>query len=64
MTYSAPSRSTPESHQRNTEKLARIPIKVEVPETVLRKPDWIRIKLSASDDITRIKQIMRERNLH
>ncbi|MDP3838546.1 MAG: lipoyl synthase, partial [Methylococcales bacterium] len=26
--------------------------------------DWIRIKLSASDDITRIKQIMRERNLH
>jgi lipoyl synthase len=64
MTYSAPSRSTPESHQRNTEKLAKIPIKVEVPETVLRKPDWIRIKLSASDEITRIKQLMRERNLH
>ncbi|MFI3188748.1 lipoyl synthase [Crenothrix sp. D3] len=64
MTYSAPSRSTPESHQRNTEKLAKIPIKVEVSDTVLRKPDWIRVKLSASDDITRIKQIMRERNLH
>lgn len=64
MNYSAPSRSTPESHQRNTEKLAKIPIKVEVSETVLRKPDWIRVKLSASEDITRIKQIMRERNLH
>ncbi len=64
MTYSAPSRSTPESHQRNTEKLAKIPIKVEVTDTVLRKPEWIRIKLSASEDITRIKQIMRERNLH
>jgi len=64
MTYSAPSRSTPESHQRNTEKLAKIPIKVEVSDTVLRKPDWIRVKLSASEDITRIKQIMRERNLH
>jgi lipoic acid synthetase len=64
MTYSAPSRSTPESHQRDSEKLAKIPIKVEASETVLRKPDWIRIKLSASEEITRIKQIMRERNLH
>ena len=64
MTYSAPSRTTPESHQRNSEKLARIPIKVETTDTPLRKPDWIRIKLSASEDISRIKHIMRERNLH
>jgi len=64
MTYQAPSRSTPESHQRSAEKLARIPIKVEQPETMLRKPDWIRIKLSASDDITRIKQLLREHRLH
>jgi lipoic acid synthetase len=64
MTYSAPSRSTPDSHQRNSEKLAKIPIKVEVRDTVLRKPEWIRIKLSASEEITRIKQIMREHNLH
>jgi lipoic acid synthetase len=62
--YQAPSRSTPDSHQRSSEKLARIPIKVEQPETVLRKPDWIRIKLSASDDITRIKQLLREYKLH
>jgi lipoyl synthase len=62
--YSAPSRTTPESHQRNDEKLAKIPIKVEQPETVLRKPDWIRIKLSASNEITQIKKILRERNLH
>ena len=64
MTYSAPSRSTPESHQRDSEKLAKIPLKVEPTETPLRKPDWIRIKLSTSDEITRIKQLMRERNLH
>ncbi len=64
MTYQAPSRSTPESHQRNSEKLARIPIKVEQPETALRKPDWIRIKLSASDEITRIKQLLRDHRLH
>jgi lipoyl synthase len=64
MNNQAPSRSTPESHQRNAEKLARIPIKVEQPETVLRKPDWIRIKISASDEITRVKQLLREHQLH
>jgi lipoic acid synthetase len=64
MTLKAPSRSTPDSHQRNAEKLARIPIKVETPETVLRKPDWIRIKISASDEVTRIKHMLREKKLH
>jgi lipoyl synthase len=64
MNNQAPSRSTPESHQRNAEKLARIPIKVEQLETVLRKPDWIRIKISASDEITRVKQLLREHKLH
>ena len=64
MTYQAPSRSTPESHQRNTEKLAKIPIKVEQAETTLRKPEWIRVKTSASDEVTRIKQLLRENNLH
>ncbi|MDO9161391.1 MAG: lipoyl synthase [Methylococcaceae bacterium] len=64
MTLKAPSRSTPDSHQRNAEKLARIPIKVETPETVLRKPDWIRIKITASDEVTRIKHMLREKKLH
>ncbi|MEQ1528965.1 MAG: lipoyl synthase [Methylococcales bacterium] len=64
MTYQAPSRSTPESHQRSAEKLARIPIKVEPSETVLRKPDWIRVKVTATDEINRIKQLLREQQLH
>lgn len=64
MTHQAPSRSTPESHQRNADKLARIPIKVETPATTLRKPDWIRIKITASDEITRIKQLLRQHQLH
>jgi lipoyl synthase len=64
MNNQAPSRSTPKSHQRNAEKLARIPIKVEQPETALRKPDWIRIKITASDEITRVKQLLREHKLH
>lgn len=64
MNYQAPSRNTPESHQRNAEKLSRIPIKVEQPETVLRKPDWIRVKVTADAEITRVKQLLREHRLH
>jgi len=64
MTYQAPSRSTPGSHQRNAEKLERIPIKVEPAGTALRKPDWIRIKVSATDEILRVKKLLREHHLH
>ena len=64
MSSKAPSRATPETHQRNAEKLARIPIKVETSDTVLRKPDWIRVKVTANKDITRIKKTLRENNLY
>ncbi|MGR8941931.1 MAG: lipoyl synthase [Gammaproteobacteria bacterium] len=64
MTYQAPSRSTPETHQRSAEKLARIPIKVETNDAPLRKPEWIRIKLTAGDEISRVKQLLRTHNLH
>ncbi len=64
MTLNAPSRLTPETHQRNAEKLARIPIKVETELEPLRKPDWIRIKVTANAEVTRIKQTLREHNLH
>ena len=64
MTHQAPSRSTPESHERSAKKLARIPIKVEQSETMLRKPDWIRVKLTFSNEVTQIKNLLREHNLH
>lgn len=64
MNLSAPSRATPESHQRNAEKLAKIPIKVEPAAEVLRKPDWIRIKVSNNPNIARIKATLREHRLH
>lgn len=64
MTNQAPSRLTPESHQRNVDKLSRIPIKVEPAEITLRKPDWIRVSLSAGEEVNRIKQLLRENNLH
>jgi lipoic acid synthetase len=62
--YQAPSRATPETHQRNSEKLARIPIKVEQKETPLRKPEWIRIKLPSGQETAKIKQLLRESKLH
>ena len=62
--YQAPSRSKPDSHQRNAEKLARIPIKVETGQAVLSKPDWIRVKIPLGNKITRIKKTLREHKLH
>ncbi|MGB4498196.1 MAG: lipoyl synthase [Methylococcaceae bacterium] len=62
--YQAPSRATPETHHRNSEKLARIPIKVEPKETILRKPEWIRIKLPSGQETAKIKQLLRESQLH
>ena len=61
--YQAPSRSTPETHQRQEEKLSRIPIKVETVDQPLRKPPWIRIKVAASPEVSRIKKSLRENNL-
>jgi lipoic acid synthetase len=48
---------------RGADKVRRIPIKVVPAEQPLRKPDWIRIRLSANPEVDRIKQILRRRNL-
>lgn len=64
MNHQAPSRKTPESHQRNADKLSRIPVKVEATATPLRKPEWIRIKLTGGDEISRVKHLLREHRLH
>ncbi len=64
MTSSAPSRLTPHSHQRNADKLARIPVKVEPVATPLRKPEWLRIKIIANGEINRLKTTLRRHNLH
>lgn len=61
--FSAPSRQTPDTHQRNATKLSRIPIKVETQQTTLRKPDWIRAKLPTGPRVTEIKQALRKHGL-
>ncbi|QSA95877.1 lipoyl synthase [Methylococcus sp. EFPC2] len=62
--YIAPSRLTPDSHQRKQDKLSRIPIKVEQPAEALRKPNWIRVKAGASEETLRVKRLLRENGLH
>lgn len=63
MDYKAPSRDNPESHQRGATKLARIPIKVAPQTTRLKKPEWIRTRLSSNPRVQEIKRLMRELNL-
>ena len=62
--FQAPSRLTPETHQRKADKLSRIPVKVETTETPLRKPDWIRVRAGDNEHMTRIKRLLRENGLH
>lgn len=61
--FNAPSRATPATHQRNRDKLSRIPVKVEA-SVPLRKPSWLRVSAASISKIQQVKKIMRERNLH
>ena len=60
----APSRATPDTHQRGADKLARIPVKVEPSTRVQRKPAWIRARAPVGPAVSRIKRILREQRLH
>jgi len=59
----APSRHTPETHQRGQDKVSRIPVKVEPTGDMPRKPRWIRARVPSGPGVTRIKRILRERGL-
>jgi lipoic acid synthetase len=63
MDHTAPSRFDPEGHQRGAAKLARIPIKVAPTTELVRKPEWIRTRISTNPRVQEIKQMMRELNL-
>jgi lipoyl synthase len=49
--------------QTDAAKTARIPIKI-IPQPMLRKPEWIRMKVPDSARFQEIKRILRENNLH
>jgi lipoic acid synthetase len=59
----APSRNTPDTHERGASKVARIPVKVEPSRQILRKPDWIRARAPSGRGVGRIKDILRTRGL-
>jgi lipoyl synthase len=48
---------------RDADKVERIPIKVIASDAPLRKPDWIRIRIPASPEVDRIKQLLRKNGL-
>ena len=64
LNFQAPSRQTPETHQRKADKLSRIPVKVEPTITPLRKPEWIRVRVGDTEHTQRIKRLLRENRLH
>ena len=55
---------TPINKQRGAEKVSRIPIKVVPSETVLRKPEWIRIKITNSDKVAKLKKKIKDHDLY
>ncbi|VUD53118.1 Lipoyl synthase [Thalassocella blandensis] len=48
---------------RDGDKVERIPVKVIASDQMLRKPDWIRIRVSASPEVERIKKLLRKNKL-
>jgi lipoyl synthase len=48
---------------RDADKVERIPVKVIASDAPLRKPDWIRIRIPASPEVDRIKQVLRKNRL-
>jgi lipoic acid synthetase len=49
---------------RGAEKVARIPIKIEPTVNPQRKPKWIRAKAPTGPNVMRIKNLLRQHNLH
>lgn len=49
--------------QIDAEKTSRIPFKI-VPQPMLRKPEWIRMRVPDSARFQEIKRVLRENNLH
>ncbi len=49
---------------KGADKVARIPIKVVPSTTVQRKPSWIRARAPTSETVQKLKNTLRENNLH
>jgi len=61
--FEAPSRDTPDTHQRGESKLSRIPVRIEPSTELPRKPPWIRARAPVGGNVERIKRTLRTRRL-
>src|SRR3989338_9255085 len=50
--------------QRGAAKIARIPVQIENNVNPLKKPDWIRVRVHATEKVDALKNILRENKLH
>ena len=48
---------------RDADKVERIPVKIIATDSLLRKPDWIRVRIPVSPEVERIKKLLRKNNL-
>ncbi len=53
----------PTIKQKGQDKMARIPIKIDVTTKPLKKPDWIRVKIPATTAISKMKKQFKEKRL-
>jgi lipoic acid synthetase len=60
----APSRLTPETHQRSLDKVRRIPIRPDTSVPPQPKPAWIRTRLGNETQVRQVKTILRQNQLH
>lgn len=49
---------------RGADKTSRIPVKIIPTETLPKKPDWLRVKMHISPEVTRIKETLRKHKLN
>ena len=59
-----PAAPQPGEKLRGEAKTARIPVKIIPTTTLPKKPDWIRVKVSAPAEVERIKHVLRAQRLH
>ncbi len=57
-------KASPTRAERAADKVSRIPIKVEPSVRAARKPKWIRAKSPGTQEVTRLKKILRDNKLH
>lgn len=55
--------TNPTIKQRAKDKLARIPVKIEEQTEILRKPEWLKIRLPNNNKIAELKNLLRDNRM-